>query len=537
MRLKLRFARQRPVAAKAGSAGRGARIRWERMACGLLLASLAALMTVACGGSSSGNLSQTGHGNGALFTFISDTPSCDLLSMGIFVTEMDLHRVGNPSTTLLTVWPTNNSPVSPVVQVNSLRDAMTVLNFTTIPPGDYDQIVLRVIVNSSSTYDPTQSPPVKSFNPIVQNSKVVINLKPDLIITSGRLSAVKLDLNLPQSLNVDSQGQLTGTINWVFSAYPMVASPTNGFGEMDALHGFVRTVTNSSPGVGFTGSFLLQTLSATTSGQGPALNVDFTDNTNFCVAGSCNTPVSQINQLPTGSYVEVDGYVNENGNLVATTVQVEDRENLSQNLLAYLGPVLDVTRDPSGNVTQFEMLVSETEPTDPVQIPNSTPVTVYVSSATTFNPLLIDSDLLNLASSGNLSFDASTLAPGQEVVVHGVFSKSTGGPITVAANSVYPRFQAVQGKFLSLSGSPGSDNKTGAFQMAPCSDLVNNSPFMVVTDAQTAFENTSGLSTLSPTSSMLARGLMFLDAKGSTVNGVQIPAGTQVLLAKQVQQF
>jgi hypothetical protein len=107
----------------------------------------------------------------------------------------------------------------------------------------------------------------------------------------------------------------------------------------------------------------------------------------------------------------------------------------------------------------------------------------------------------------------------------------------VTANSVYPRFQAVQGMFTSLTVPPGSDNKTGAFQMAPCSSLLNNNPFMVVTDAQTIFENTSGLSTLSPTSPMLARGEAFFDLKGSTINGVQVPAGTMVLLANKVRQY
>lgn len=522
MRLKQRFARRAPGKRKTVFS--------------LALTSLVVLMTLSCGSSNS-NLNQTAQTDGALFTFISDTPTCDLLSMGVFVTEMDLHKVGQPSGTLMTVWPTNSSPTSPVIEVSNLRDTMTVLNFTAIPPGQYDQMVLRMVVNSSSVYDSTQSPPVKSFNPVVQNSSVTIDLNPDLTITSSKVSGLKLDLNLAKSLDVDSKGQLTGTINWNVSAYPMTPSPTTGFGEMDAMYGFVRTVTNTSPGVGYTGSFLLQTLSASTTGAGPSLNVDLTDNTNLCMQGVCNVPVSQLSQLTTGSYVEVDGYINESGNLVAKTIQVEDREDLSKDLLAYVGPVLDVTRDPSGNVTQFDMLARETEPTDPVQIPDSTAITVYVSSTTTFNPLLLDSDLATEASTNNLSFDASTLAPGQEVVVHGVFTKPSGGPITVAANSVYPRLQAIQGTFTSLASTPGSDDKTGAFNMTPCSDLLNNSPFVVVTDAQSAFENTSGLGTLSNNTPLLSRGLMFLDVQGSTVNGVQIPAGTRVILAKQVQQF
>lgn len=443
---------------------------------------------------------------------------------------MDLHKVGDPSTTLVTVWPTNNSPTSPVVEMSTLRDTTTVANLTSVAPATYDQITLKVVVNTASVFDSTQSPPVNSFSPTVSTDTVTLNLQPQLTVTAGKVSAVHLDLNLPQSLAVDSQGQLTGSVNWVFTGRPLVASSSTGFGDMDNLYGFVRSVSSSSPGTGFTASFLLQTLSSTSGGNGPALNVDLTSKTQLI-------GVSRIDQMPTGSYVEVDGYVDQNGNLVANGIQVEDRDDVTQNLLGYLGPVLDVTKDSNGNVTQFDMLVRETEPGDPTNVPGGSAVTVSVSPSTTFNPYLLSSDLATLASSGSLALDDTTLAPGQEVVVSGVYTKPASGPISVAASSVYPRPQSVQGTFSSLVGSPGSDDKTGAFQMAPCAGILGNHPFMVVTDAQTSFVNTSGLSTLSPTTALLVRGLAFLDVKGSTVNGVQVPAGTMVLLAKQVRQF
>ncbi|TAM80909.1 MAG: hypothetical protein EPN47_13570 [Acidobacteria bacterium] len=521
----------------AGTANRGVQILWWRDGASLLLVFVAALMTIACGGSSSSNLRQKANTNGALYSFVGDTPSCDVLSLGTFLTSMSMHQAGKPSTSQLAVWPTITSPTSPVVEMSTLRDIMTVANLASVPPGTYDQIIMKVVVNSASTYDPTQSPPFKRFSPTITSDSVIINLQPALTVTSGKVSALMIDLNLPQSLNVDSQGQLTGTVTWVFSGFPIVPSGSNGFGEMDSMYGFVRTVNSSSPGAGFTSSFLLQTQSATAIGNGPALNVDLTDSTDLCMNGVCGVPVSQIDQLTTGSYVEVYAYIDQNGNVVAKRIQVEDRESVTDKLLAYVGPVLDVTKDANGKVTQFDMLVRETEPPDPSNIPNSTAVTVYVSQSTTFNHLLISPDIINLASSGNLDFAVNALVPGQEVVVHGVYSKASGGITTVAANSVFPRFQAVQGMFSSLAGNPASDNKTGAFQMAPCNGLLSSNPFMVVTDGQTLFENTSGLSTLSPSTPVLVRGEMFYNVGGSTINGVQIPAGTAVLVANRVRQF
>lgn len=537
MALKKWFPGRGTDAPRCGRAKPDAQIPSLRVTAGLLLAATATLMTMACGGSSSSNLQQKPNSNGALYTFVGDTPSCDVLSLGTFLTSMSLHRAGKPSNSQVAVWPTGTSPTSPVVEMSTLRDIMSVANLTSVPPGSYDQAILKVVVNSATTYNAAQSPPFSRFSPTITSDTVTVNLQPALTVTSGKVSALMLDLDLPQSLNVDSQGQLTGSITWIFSGFPIVPSGTTGFGEMDSIYGFVRTVNSSSPGAGFTSSFLLQTHSATATGNGPALNIDLTDTTDLCMNGACGVPVSEIDQLTTGSYAEVYAYINQAGNVVANRIQVEDRESLSDKLLAYVGPVLDVTKDANGDVTQFDMLVRETEPPDPTNVPNSTAITVYVSQSTAFNPLLISPDIINLASSGNLNFAVNTLVPGQEVVVHGVYSKASGGMTTATANSVYPRFQAVQGMFSALAGNPGSDNKTGAFQMAPCNGLLSGNPFMVVTDGQTLFENTGGLSTLSPTTPVLVRGQMFFSPGGSMLNGVQIPAGTAVLVANRVRQF
>ncbi|HEX5411783.1 MAG TPA: DUF5666 domain-containing protein [Terriglobia bacterium] len=534
MSLKTWFCR---CGSDVSKSGRAIPIPGRRVSAGPLLAVATALMMVACGAPSSSDLQQKPNSNGALYTFIGDTPSCGVLSFGTFFTGMSLHKAGKPATSVVDVWPTGASPTSPVVEMSTLRDIMSIANLTSVQPGTYDQVILKAVVNAAAAFDPTQSPPFKRLSPTLTSDTVTINLQPALTVTSGKVSALMLDLDLPQSLNVDSQGQLTGTVTWVFSGFPIVASGTTGFGEMDSMYGFVRTVNSSSPGTGFTGSFTLQTHSATLGGNGPALNVDLTDTTDFCMNGACGVPVSEIDQLTTGSYVEVDAFVDEKGNVVANRIQVEDRESLGDKLLAYVGPVLDVTKDANGNVTQFDMLVRETEPPDATNIPNSTAVTVFVPQSTAFNALLISPDLINLASNANLDFAANTLVTGQEVVVHGPFSKASGGMTTVMAYSVYPRFQAVQGLFSSLAGNPGSDNKTGAFQMAPCNGLLSGNPFIVVTDSQTLFENTSGLSTLSPTTPVLVRGQMFLNAAGSTIDGIQIPAGTSVLVANRVRQF
>ena len=490
---------------------------------GLVSILLAALITSGCGGSSSAPATSTG--TGGLYTLISDTPSCDVLGFALFLTEVDLHRQGSSSTSKLTVYPTSISPFAPTVEMTELRDTSAIANLTSINAGTYDQAILTVTVDSASIYDPSATPPASSLTTNITSTNITVNIQPPLVVTKGAVNVLQLDFNLPQSLEVDSQGQLTGNVTPVFTARPITLSATSGFTDLGVLEGFVTSVTNTSTGTGFTGAFALQTLS----GNGPALSVNLTDTTQLL-------GVDRLDQMPTGTFVEVDGYIDGNGNYVAKSAQVEGRSDISQQNLAYLGQVLTVTRDSNGNATQFAMLVHHTEPADLVNIKTNQLVTVNVSPSTTYTPYSLSSDLSSLASGGNLTFGAQTLAPGQEIVVHGIYTVPATGLVSVAADQIYQRMQSVQGDFSSLIQA-GSDDKTGAFHFLPCSGLVAGTPFTVVTDAQTQFVNAIGLSSLSPTTPLLARGLSFRDVLGGTVNGVPVPAGTMVVLANHVRQF
>jgi hypothetical protein len=63
---------------------------------------------------------------------------------------------------------------------------------------------------------------------------------------------------------------------------------------------------------------------------------------------------------------------------------------------------------------------------------------------------------------------------------------------------------------------------------------------MVLSNNATVFVNLSGLSSLTgqggnPT--LLVKGLPFYEGQAQTINGVPVPAGTLVILAKQVHQL
>jgi Domain of unknown function (DUF4382) len=492
-------------------------IRMMRKVLGASLAlGLLAVITGGCGGSNTTVAAPPGQGS--LFTVIKDAPSCDVLGYQIQVPQMQLRLQGSNSSSFFTAFSTSiGAFVSPNLDLVYRRDFTTILDLASVREGTYDQANIAVTATGASIFDPTQTPPVSTF-PLTQNGNLVtVKIVPPLVITKGKIAVLKLDYDLAKSLQADARGQLTGEVNTSLGATPLQPS-NNSYGEMDDVEGFVRSVTTNSTGVGFTGGFLLQMLS----GTGPALTVNLTSSTQLL-------GVPSLDELITATFVEVRGHLDSSGNFVADIVRAEDTEDLSKNQIAYLGPVLSVTRDASGNIRTFEMMVRQTEPDDSFSVPINQGVEVMVSTTTTYD---VTFPSMNFAS---LSFGPATVAPGQELAVHGIFTKATGQPISVDADSIYLRPQTLVGNFSSLIGS-GSDDRTGAFQFTPCGGVFQQVPTMVITNNLTNFVNVSGLTGLTPLPTLLVKGVAFYQPQTATISGVHVPAGTLVVLATQVDQ-
>jgi hypothetical protein len=317
---------------------------------------------------------------------------------------------------------------------------------------------------------------------------------------------------------------VTGGVTPTFRLSAVTASGPQGFGEMDDLVGFIRSVTTTGSTPDFTGSFLLQLLAGS---QAPAVTVNLKSSTQLFGA-------TALNQVPTGSFVEVDGFVDSNGNMVANSIEVEDRTDVGQQMAAFIGLITSVTRDPvSGNLKAFNLFVSETQPDMPFDIPLDSTVVVNVSPTTGYQ---FSSRATNFA---NLQFDQTSIVVGQEVVTHGKFTKpppQPPSPTTVDADKVYLKLQTVQGNFSTILRAD-ADNLTGAFRFTPCPSFLRATPVMVFTNNQTAFVNLNGLNGLTPQATLLLKGLPFFSRLGGMVQNVLVPPNTLVILAKQVHQI
>src|SRR5205807_872492 len=263
------------------------------------------------------------------------------------------------------------------IRVNfaALKEFSTVLSINNIAEGTYNQATISFSPATMIVYDPTQDPPVKTVSVTFSNAKPTVNVQPALTVTKGQVIGLKIDFDLRHSIDLDSTGQVTGNVTPVMTLVPVTASGSQGFGEMDDVLGFIERVDTFSANPSFVGDFAVQLLSGTgpslvvnlagevltatvnTGGTGyhvgdavkvtggggsgatlritavssgggatgvsvinPGSGYQFTSGAKTAVVSGSGAGLTvDINQLLTGSYVEVDGFVNADGNFVANS--------------------------------------------------------------------------------------------------------------------------------------------------------------------------------------------------------------------------
>jgi hypothetical protein len=514
---------------------------------------------------------------GSLYTLIGDSPICDVLAARFNITSLILYYSGSGAGVTL------RSSVSTLIPLDlqALRGSFTVLDYSATNAGSYGRINLGLAVSSMYLYDPSANPPISNVTEnLTTGSSLTYNINPPLIVPSSGISVVSLDFDLEHSLEVNSQGQITGVINPMATATAPAATTAGGvgtvqgYGDLDGVDGFVSSVSTSqtiSQGITYLGAITLQLLASDVSGSGgPALATEVTKNTTICgpttfsnqaccqsgvtsgMNPACSIPQAPLPTILTASYAWADGFVDSNGYFEDKTLFLGPQESVVDQQIALIGPILSVTTDTSGNVTGFNMFLREAEP-EVTQVPLDALTTVTISSNTLYNtvtPPIYTTTSPTVAQGTNfaaLPFGPDQITVGQDVVVHGVYTvppssttSTTAVPVSMVANEIDLDLQTHEGNFVSLLAAQ-PDNRTGGFAFEPCATLdqqnSNALPIYVFTSPQTVFSNTSGLTSLQSQPTLLVKGLLFLEPQGATINGVSVPPGKEVMLAKQVIQY
>jgi hypothetical protein len=450
---------------------------------------------------------------GTVAIFGGDTPICDVVSFDATIDKATLTPGGEESGN------SNSQPVTVIssptkVDFAALTDFFTVLSLANVPAGTYSTLTLNLSKMQITVLDITKSPPAPTpITPTPTSATVTVNIEPPLQVAANGSVALNLDFVLRKSL-LTQQGQLTGMVNPVIRATSHNASPDKELGDDEDLEGLVQSVktTGTSP---FIGSFMVKTASGNTQ------TVNVTSDTRF-------DGVSGLSGLTAGTFVEVDAFVDSNGNIVARSVEAEEEED--QQRAAFVGVITAVTRDQSTmNVTQFTLFVRHVDAEETACVPPKSNLAVNVSSSTEYK---ITAEGVNRA---GLAFNGSALGLGQSVVVHGPCQPN---PPTVNATSVFLRLQTILGNFTKLLNAP-SDDRTGGFAFLPCGAVFQGKPSTVFTFAETGFAGVPGLNELTATATLAIKGLLLYELQQTKVNGITVsaPPPAAVFEAKLVHQL
>jgi hypothetical protein len=285
-----------------------------------------------------------------------------------------------------------------------------------------------------------------------------------------------MEMDIRQSLAVDSNGQVTGAVNPVIYVKATKASDPDG--QVSDLMGGLVSVNASG------NSFVLQ------GPYGRQLTIDVNSSTQFNSGWN-------INDLAAPAFVAVQGYFQADGSLMAGAVEVITTAHSFVS-----GRVLAETTNGSGQVQTITMWVGETgadmvSDVDTIQ-------TIDVSAVSTYDICFMNNMLTNAV------FNDTTVVVGQRIFIGGSFAGNVLTPQMISL-----RLQGVYGTFVPGSVTVSGGN-AGSFELSN-NGLVGYSaggPVTVNTFSGTAFFNLTGLNQLQTTTTaipLVARGLLLKD--------------------------
>ena len=480
---------------------------------------LATALMVGCGsnaGPSTNTQSVTPTPSGQVVAFGTDAPICDVESFTVQITASLVPQGGGTPVTLI------SSTTPATVDFARLVDFTNIINSASVAPATYNQLQLtlanpQLVVLNTSTNPPT--PVMVDPTTLTSSAMFTVNINPALVVTSSTTSGLMVDFDLRHSVQVDGNGQVTGVVDPQFTIAGTSTSGTT-VGEATSLYGILQSPTTTGLPSGFTGSFGL----TVADGVGQTLTVLSNSDTVFEGDG-----VTTFGDLTANTFVEVDTIVNTSGQIIAQTVDSEEQTSSASQKSAFLGKVIGVTRDTSGNATSFTLLVDDEVPNMNGSIPLHSGLNVTLTDTTHYwtNWQHWNRQVF--------TFSPQTLGVAEMVAVFGVLG--SGSPPTLTADRMFLRPRTVTGNFNALLAA-GSDGKTGGFTMTPCGALFGGQPITVLTYADTLFTGVSGLPNLTPSPTLRTYGDLFYEqTNGTSKSGASWTAPTWVVQARGVHQL
>ncbi|MGA8937847.1 MAG: DUF4382 domain-containing protein, partial [Acidobacteriaceae bacterium] len=445
-----------------------------------------AILCVGCGTSATNSTSSTSTSNAVTapaFIIATDAPLPSVTSFSVQIQSIDAVTADGTSVPLL-----SGSPTVDFARFNGLQ---TLLDMNDVPIGTYNSIVITLGPSTLGYLDLVSgaAPTIATEPATLTTSTITTTLASPLVVAQSGPVGIHLDFDLRKSIQVDSNGQITGTVAPTFNL--KVVGPSDPGAYIDEFDAAVVSVNPNDQ------TFVI---------QGPH-GRNFTVN----VSGQTEWDNNEsINSLTTSSIVQLSGTLDR----ADATLDADDVSILSQNgfyatgLITYVSP-------SSGVANSFDLYVRGLLPTT-TGLTLGDIATVDLSGNENFFIHRMHDPLTEYL------FNSSTLLAGQRVAI--------GGPATGAANpqSVSVKRVVLRCRGYNATVVPGSINtSTRSFQIKvnDFAGLLIPETVTVYTDDNTSFRDTlTALSDLTSGENVRVVGL-FLKNPSS---------GNAILLARYV---
>jgi hypothetical protein len=433
-------------------------------ATGVFFAFLAALSLGACGG---GSTSSTGGGTGgtqsaSMFTIGTDAPLPSVVSCLVTVSGVTVYN-GTTNVSVL-----GSAQEVDFAQLSGLHQ---LIDLQSVPVGTYTSATITLSAAQIGYIDTTKTPPaITTINGTLMPATATVTFANPFVVQNADLIGLRMEFDLAKSIQVDSGGNITGTIDPTF--HVQLLNSTDANVSIDDFHAGVTSVLGPN-------MFTV---------QGPA-GRSWTVQTAATTA--MDDPTTPMNTFTTDTIVSISGTLDPVSHYIdANEVQVVSNDHF------YLGGLFTSIRPPTGPATAADVYVRE-------ELPAVNGITD--GDITTFT--LNGSEVYRIGNINlpltSLLFNNSMLAAGQHVDIGGKLV-TTNGTSTLTVHRVVLRRQGQEGTFNTGSVVIQSGN-VGSFTVNDkwTAGILLPQPLTIMTTNQTNFINVNGLSGLSKATTAL----------------------------------
>jgi hypothetical protein len=390
----------------------------------LIAMTVGSLLLAGCSGVTTNNPTSDAQ-TGASFVVGTDAPMASVTSFSVTLTAVQAFTSNDCSGTGASL--VSGSPTVDFARFNGLQ---TLLDMNDVAAGTYNCISISLgsatlgYLNTSATSAPTLATETATLS----SSTLTYPLTtPMVVAVNGAPVGLHMDFDLRKSIAVDSNGNITGTVNPTFNVNAVNNSDQGAYiDEFDAAVLSTNTTANS---------FAIQ------GPHGRQFTVNVTGQTEWDGGAT-------LASLTASSIVQISGTLDR-----ADATIDADEVALLTNTGFYAGGQVTYVTPSSGAATSFDLYVRGTLPAN-TGITDGTIATIDLSGNEKYSIYWMHGSLAQFL------FNPSGLLPGQHVAV--------GGPATGAANESAVSVNHVMLRDWGFNGTvvPGSESSGGnTFQM------------------------------------------------------------------------